>query len=95
VVIPAAWYMLRFFQGVVEGPAPDAGPVAKALSGASAKLADLRWQEWLALIPLIALIFYLGIAPATMTSRTEAATQQILTTTQHIAPGAVGATHGG
>lgn len=95
VVIPAAWYMLRFFQGVMEGPTPDAGPVAKALSGAGAKLADLRWQEWLALIPLIALIFYLGIAPATMTSRTEAATQQILTTTQHTAPSAVGATHGG
>ncbi|HEX8728912.1 MAG TPA: NADH-quinone oxidoreductase subunit M, partial [Ktedonobacterales bacterium] len=78
VVIPAAWYMLRFFQGVMEGSTPDAGPVAKALSGAGAKLADLRWQEWLALIPLIALIFYLGIVPATMTSRTEAATQQIL-----------------
>jgi NADH-quinone oxidoreductase subunit M len=95
VVIPAAWYMLRFFQGVMEGAKPDAGPVANALSGAGARLADLRWQEWLALIPLIALIFYLGIAPATMTSRTEAATQQILTTTQHTAPSAVGATHGG
>jgi len=31
VVIPAAWYMLRFFQGVMEGPAPATGAVATAL----------------------------------------------------------------
>ncbi|HUY75982.1 MAG TPA: NADH-quinone oxidoreductase subunit M, partial [Ktedonobacterales bacterium] len=31
VVIPAAWYMLRFFQGVMEGPAPATGVVATAL----------------------------------------------------------------
>ncbi|HEU5344042.1 MAG TPA: NADH-quinone oxidoreductase subunit M [Ktedonobacterales bacterium] len=95
VVIPAAWYMLRFFQGVMEGQRPESGPVASALSGASAKLVDLRWQEWLALIPLIALIFYLGIVPATMTSRTEAATQQILVTTQQAAPSAHNASQGG
>ncbi|MEO7000631.1 MAG: NADH-quinone oxidoreductase subunit M [Ktedonobacterales bacterium] len=32
VVIPAAWYMLRFFQGVMEGPAPTTGVVAEALA---------------------------------------------------------------
>ncbi len=94
VVIPAAWYMLRFFQGVMEGAAPESGPVAKALAGASGKLADLRWQEWLALIPLIALIFYLGIFPATLTGRAEAATQQIVTATQQVTPPAIGTTGG-
>jgi NADH-quinone oxidoreductase subunit M len=92
VVIPAAWYMLRFFQGVMEGAAPEHGPVASALARTSGKLADLRWQEWLALIPLIALIFYLGVFPATLTTRTEAATQQILTATQQVAPTIIGAT---
>jgi len=72
VVIPAAWYMLRFFQGVVEGPAPDAGPVAKALSGASAKLADLRWQEWLALI------FFLGFIPGALTQSMQQPVNEIL-----------------
>ncbi len=32
VVIPAAWYMLRFFQGVMVGPVPATGPVATALN---------------------------------------------------------------
>jgi NADH:ubiquinone oxidoreductase subunit 4 (subunit M) len=70
------------------------GPVAKALAGTGAKLVDLRWQEWLALIPLIALIFYLGIFPATLTGRTEAATQQILTATQQVAPPSLDAPRG-
>ncbi len=92
VVIPAAWYMLRFFQGVTEGPAPESGPVADALGRAGGKLVDLVWHEWVALIPLVALIFYLGIVPATLTTRTEAATQQILTATQQVAPTTIGAT---
>jgi NADH-quinone oxidoreductase subunit M len=36
VVIPAAWYMLRFFQGVMDGPLPDRGPVAAALTPSTA-----------------------------------------------------------
>ncbi|HZC07417.1 MAG TPA: NADH-quinone oxidoreductase subunit M [Ktedonobacterales bacterium] len=94
VVIPAAWYMLRFFQGVMEGAAPESGPVAAVLTRASGKLADLRWQEWLALMPLIALMFYLGVVPAAITTRTEAVTQQIVTATQTVAPAATGASHG-
>jgi NADH-quinone oxidoreductase subunit M len=90
VVIPAAWYMLRFFQGVMQGAAPEKGPVASALARPAGKLRDLVWHEWLALIPLIALIFYLGVAPAAMTTRTEAATQQILTATQQVTPAATG-----
>ena len=86
VVIPAAWYMLRFFQGVMQGQAAQEGAVARATTRTGGKLADLRWQEWLALLPLLALMFYLGAAPATLTSRTEAATQQILSATQHVSP---------
>jgi NADH-quinone oxidoreductase subunit M len=61
VVIPAAWYMLRFFQGAMEGVAPDSSTVA------SAKLVDLRLGEWLPLLPLLVLIFYLGFVPNVLT----------------------------
>jgi NADH-quinone oxidoreductase subunit M len=61
VVIPAAWYMLRFFQGAMEGVAPEGSPIIKA------PLADLHVGEWLPLLPLLALIFFLGFAPGTLT----------------------------
>jgi NADH-quinone oxidoreductase subunit M len=76
VVVPAAWYMLRFFQGITEGPTPESGPVASALAPAgrvakASALSDLRWGELLVLLPLLALIFYLGIFPGMMTLRME------------------------
>ncbi len=97
VVIPAAWYMLRFFQGMTQGPTPKEGPVAEALLAGGAEAAgatapartrganrrsgsmrDLGWREALALLPLIALMFYLGVAPNTVTARTETTTNQIV-----------------
>lgn len=100
VVIPAAWYMLRFFQGVMHGPTSEEGPVTEALqAGAgvangtdapargrgarravkrSGAMRDLGWREALALLPLIALMFYLGVAPNTVTARTEITTNQII-----------------
>ncbi|HEY7974166.1 MAG TPA: NADH-quinone oxidoreductase subunit M, partial [Ktedonobacterales bacterium] len=94
VVIPAAWYMLRFFQGVTQGPAPSEGPVAVALQAEAARAAgaggraarrsaggmrDLGWREVMALLPLIALMVYLGVAPYAVTARTETASNQIVT----------------
>jgi NADH-quinone oxidoreductase subunit M len=72
VVIPAAWYMLRFFQGVTEGPLVAEGPVAAALRKPG-KLAipDLRLGEFLVLLPLLALIFYLGAQSSVLTSRMD------------------------
>lgn len=76
VVVPAAWYMLRFFQGVTEGPVPGGGPVAAALAPAvpdldSRRVADLRPGEFLVLLPLLALIFFLGFFPGLVTVRLE------------------------
>jgi NADH-quinone oxidoreductase subunit M len=88
VVVPAAWYMLRFFQGLSEGPLPSRGPIAALLaratpaggvkrsraSGAepaSAALVDLRVGEALVLLPLVALILVLGVAPGLVTSRLQ------------------------
>jgi NADH-quinone oxidoreductase subunit M len=89
VVVPAAWYMLRFFQGITEGPLPERGPVATALAPATAAnrgnagnrgrhgravstpLLDLRPAEALILLPLIALIIVLGVAPGLLVSRLQ------------------------
>src|SRR5437588_6630900 len=62
VVVPAAWYLIRFFLGVMEGPKQTEGAVA-ALER-KGKLIDLQLGEFLPLLPLLLLIFYIGIQPA-------------------------------
>lgn len=66
VVIPAAWYLLRFFQGVMHGPEPTQGPVAAATRKGLAL--DLEQREFAVLLPLLLLIFYLGFVPGQLTS---------------------------
>ncbi len=65
VIIPAAWYMLRFFQGIMQGPRPQAGHISSLLRKSG--LSDLRWNEFLILLPLLLLIFYIGLQPAALT----------------------------
>jgi NADH-quinone oxidoreductase subunit M len=66
VVIPAAWYLLRFFQGVMHGPEPERGPVANAARKGLAL--DLAQHELLVLLPLLLLIFYIGFVPGQLTN---------------------------
>ena len=93
VVIPAAWYMLRFFQGAMEGVTPEGGAVA------SARMADLRVGEWLPLLPLLALIIFLGIVPNTLTAPMQQPVGEIVssyapaTPSAFEAPGANGHVH--
>jgi NADH-quinone oxidoreductase subunit M len=61
VVIPAAWYMIRLFQGMMQGPRKIEGPVA-ALERKNA-LTDIELGEFLAISPLLILIFYIGFQP--------------------------------
>jgi NADH-quinone oxidoreductase subunit M len=80
-VILAAWYMIRFFQDTMNGPtvtSPQQGaeiaddpnrtpyqyPVVRRLIGG-----DLLPREFVLLVPLIALILYLGIQPDAFTAR--------------------------
>jgi NADH-quinone oxidoreductase subunit M len=65
VIIPAAWYLIRFFQDVMEGPRQTGGVVAVAER--KGLLTDIRLNEFLVLSPLLALIFYIGIQPAPLT----------------------------
>ncbi len=65
VVVPAAWYMIRFFLGIMEGPLPTEGPViSRERRG---KLHDIHFAEFLTLSPLLLLIFYIGLQPALLT----------------------------
>jgi NADH-quinone oxidoreductase subunit M len=77
VVVPAAWYMLRFFLGVMEGPRQTEGSVGAALRRAT--LPDIHMSEFLTLTPLLALIFYLGLQPLPLTFLME---QSVLNTLQ-------------
>ncbi len=65
VVVPAAWYMIRFFQGVMEEPLKSTGVVATALRKGT--LNDMSIGEFLPLLPLLLLIFYIGFQPAPLT----------------------------
>ncbi len=65
VVVPAAWYMIRFFQGVMEGRQQSKGTLGMALRKGT--LIDLDINEFLYLSPLLLLIFYLGLQPAPLT----------------------------
>jgi NADH-quinone oxidoreductase subunit M len=69
VVIPAAWYMLRFFQGITEGPRQTLGAVGAALRKRA--LPDISMREFLLLLPLLALMFYIGLQPAPLTALME------------------------
>src|SRR6266702_136864 len=65
VVIPAAWYLIRFFLEVMEGPSQKEGVVSSLER--KGKLHDLQFTEFLPLAPLLLLIFYIGIQPAPLT----------------------------
>jgi NADH-quinone oxidoreductase subunit M len=64
VVIPAAWYMLRFFQGMMFGP--EIKPATSATS-----IRDISWSDGVILAPLLALIVVLGLFPGILTARIE------------------------
>ncbi len=65
VVIPAAWYLIRFFQGIMTGPQQRLGTVGVMLRKGT--LSDIRLSEFLIVLPLLALIFYIGLQPAPLT----------------------------
>ncbi|GCE18815.1 complex I subunit 4 family protein [Dictyobacter kobayashii] len=65
VVVPAAWYMLRFFISVMWGTPASEGHVSVALRKGT--LRDISLGEFWVIIPLIVLIFYIGVQPAFLT----------------------------
>ncbi len=65
VVIPAAWYLIRFFLSIMEGPSQSESMVSSLIR--KGKLPDLQLTEFLPLSPLLLLIFYIGVQPAPLT----------------------------
>jgi NADH-quinone oxidoreductase subunit M len=82
VVVPAAWYILRFFINVMWGtPNPES---AIGLSVRKGTLHDLNLGEFLSLAPLLILIFYIGVQPvfiARIIDSSVANTMQVLGST--------------
>jgi len=68
-VVFAACYMLWMFQRVVFG---------QVTNPANENLKDINWRERIILIPLVALIFWIGIYPKPFFDRIEPAAQTIL-----------------
>ena len=65
VIIPAAWYMIRLFLGMMEGPLQTEGPVASLLRKGT--LTDIELGEFMTILPLLILIFYIGFQPYPLT----------------------------
>ncbi|HCI81619.1 MAG TPA: Fe-S-binding domain-containing protein, partial [Ktedonobacter sp.] len=65
VVVPAAWYLIRLFQGMMENHNVTEGPVAIMLRKGT--LSDIGLWEFVALVPLLALMFYIGLQPLPFT----------------------------
>jgi len=80
VVVPAAWYMMRFFQGIMQGPRKTEGPVA--VLERKNVLSDIQLGEFLCVLPLLILIFYIGFQPQPLTFLMEPA---VVNTLQHFA----------
>lgn len=66
VVVPAAWYLIRFFQGVMESHRVTVGPVATILRKGT--LLDIDLREFVALVPLLVLMVYIGLQPWPLTA---------------------------
>ncbi|HEY5003719.1 MAG TPA: NADH-quinone oxidoreductase subunit M [Ktedonobacteraceae bacterium] len=76
VVVPAAWYMIRFFQDVMEGPRKIEGHVGVLLRKGT--LVDISVDEFVVLLPLLVLIFFIGLYPAPLTALMEPSVTNIM-----------------
>src|SRR5437588_2112035 len=78
VIIPAAWYMMRFFLSMMEGPRQTEGIVASLMRNGT--LTDIDLGEFMLLSPLLFLIFYIGLQPNSITFLME---PSVVNTLQH------------
>lgn len=68
-VIVAAAYMLRLYQGIMDGPAREA---------ASPGWRDIDWRERLVLLPIVLFSIWLGVQPRPVTERVALAAGAVL-----------------
>ncbi len=77
VVVPAAWYLIRFFQGVMEGTRNSEAVTVKRRS----MFSDISLREFVSISPLLLLIFYIGLQPLPLTAILE---PSVLSTLQNL-----------
>jgi NADH-quinone oxidoreductase subunit M len=77
VVVPAAWYLIRFFQGVMEGMRNSEAVTVKRRSMSG----DISLREFASISPLLLLIFYIGLQPLPLTAILE---PSVLSTLQNL-----------
>jgi len=77
VVVPAAWYLIRFFQGVMEGTRNTEAVTTKRRG----VFGDIGLREFLSISPLLLLIFYIGLQPLPLTVILE---QSVISTLQNL-----------
>ena len=70
-VVLGATYMLRFASAAIFGDVAPSGP--------DARLRDLGARETLALLPLLAVVLWVGLAPASLMAKVEPAVTALLT----------------
>ncbi len=80
VVIPTAWYMMRFFLGMMAGPRQKEGVVASLVRKGT--LTDIQLGEFMTILPLLLLIFYIGLQPNPLTFLME---PSVVNTLQNVA----------
>ncbi|MEO7020681.1 MAG: NADH-quinone oxidoreductase subunit M [Ktedonobacteraceae bacterium] len=78
VVVPAAWYLIRLFLDAMEGPRLTEGHVATLIRKGQFK--DLQIGEFVVILPLLILIFYIGFQPNPLTAVME---PSVVNTLQH------------
>jgi NADH-quinone oxidoreductase subunit M len=69
VIVPAAWYMIRFFTGIMEGSLQREGQVGALVRKGT--LTDINIGEFMSILPLLVLIFYIGLQPNLFTTLME------------------------
>jgi NADH-quinone oxidoreductase subunit M len=88
VTIVAAWYMVRWFQGIVHGPVGPSVPDTAASDDDASTVyeypvrkprirRDLRTVEMVLLVPLAVVIIWLGVLPKPVTDRTAPTVTQL------------------
>jgi NADH-quinone oxidoreductase subunit M len=78
VIVPAAWYLIRLFLGVMAGPRHEEGHVAALVRKGQFK--DIQVGEFVVVLPLLALIFVIGFSPNPLTAVME---PSVVNTLQH------------
>ena len=76
VVVPAAWYMIRFFLNSFEGPRRTDGPIVAVER--KNLLTDMHLSEFMVILPLLILIFYIGFQPNPLTALMEPSVTNLL-----------------